>query len=88
MSNFISTSGGKIVNINAIAFITTRHRKATGEGRTDAVQLVVGFSSAASVGEGRLMPLSLVMEGAEALEFLDELAGHGVTIHHLREKLG
>lgn len=88
MSNFISTSGGKIVNLNAIAFMTTRHRHTSEEGKADVVQLVIGFSSSASVGEGRLMPLSLVMEGAEALEFLDEVAGHGVVVHHLREKLG
>lgn len=87
MSNFISTSGGKIVNINAIAFMTTRHRHAADKAGVDAVQLVIGFSSSASIGEGRLMPLSLVMEGNEALEFLDELASHGVVIHHLRSKL-
>lgn len=87
MSNFISTSGGKIVNLNAIAFITTRQRQNPEKEKADGIQLVIGFSSAASVGEGRLMPLSLVMEGAEALEFLDEVAGHGVVVRHLREKL-
>ncbi|MEX2579847.1 MAG: hypothetical protein WD342_12385 [Verrucomicrobiales bacterium] len=88
MSDFISTSCGKIVNVNAIAFVTTRNPPAReGEEPAPAIQLVIGFAAATSFEDGRARPLSLVMQGGEALEFLDQLAARGVVVHHLREKV-
>jgi hypothetical protein len=87
MNNFISTSGGKIVNVNAIAFLTSRTREATAAGEGGSAQLVVGFSAAGTVGQSGLLPLSLVMSGREALEFLDQLEARGVVVEHLRRKI-
>jgi len=86
MSNFISTSGGKIVNVDAIAFLTSR-TPATESQESAGTQLIVGFSAASAVAQGGMMPLSLVMQGREAIEFLDQLATRGVLVDHLRAKL-
>ena len=68
MADFISTTGGKIVNVEAIAFLTTR-TPAAKEGETPAAQLIVGFAAASPSASGSIMPLSLVMKSDEALEF-------------------
>ena len=86
MSDFISTSGGKIINVDSIAFLTSR-TPAVQEGEESSSQLIVGFSAATSVGSGSMMPLSLVMEGAEAAEFLDQLATRGVVVDYLKAKV-
>jgi hypothetical protein len=86
MSDFISTSGGKIINVDSIAFLTSR-TPAPREGEEVASQLIVGFSAATSVGSGSMMPLSLVMEGEEAYEFLDQLGTRGVVVDALRAKI-
>lgn len=87
MNNFISTSGGKIVNVNAIAFLTSRTRESTAAGEVGTAQLVIGFSAAGAVGQGGLLPLSLVLSGREALEFLAQLEARGVQVEHLRRKI-
>ena len=87
MADFISTTGGKIVNVEAIAFLTSR-TPSSQEGEDRPTQLIVGFSAATSVGSGGMMPLSLVLESAEAVEFLEQLSSRGVVIDHLRSKLG
>ena len=88
MNRFSSTSGGKIVNVNAIAFLTSRTKGTPGTpGRGEATQLVIGFSAAGIVSQGGLMPLSLVMQGEEALEFLEQLELRGVEVDALRLKL-
>lgn len=85
MSDFISTAHGKIINMNAIAFLTTRTKPA---GKSSVVQLVIGFSAAASVGDGgSLMPLSIVMEGEEAVEFLAQLGKRGIDVAALQKKI-
>lgn len=84
MADFISTSDGKIVNAEAIAFLTSRIP--VGKGKA-APQLIVGFSAATSTNSGSLMPLSLVMEGSEAKDFLAQLATRGVDVAALKKKL-
>lgn len=84
MADFISTSDGKIVNAEAIAFLTSRIPADKGKG---APQLIVGFSAATSTNSGSLMPLSLVMEGAEAKDFLAQLSARGVDVASLKKKL-
>ncbi len=86
MSDFISTSGGKIINVDSIAFLTSR-TPAPKEDQETASQLIIGFSAATSVGSGNMMPLSLVMEGEEANEFLDQLGNRGVDVESLRAKI-
>lgn len=87
MAEFISTSGGKIVNVDSIAFLTSR-TPASAEGEEIPTQLIIGFSAATTIKSGSMMPLSLVMEGDEAVEFLDQLASKGVAVDHLKAKLG
>ena len=89
MSDFISTIGGKIVNLNAIAFLTSRTRQAPeGAGEGGEKQIVIGFSAASTIAQGSsMMPLSLVLQGAEAGDFLDQLATKGIEVKHLRAKL-
>jgi hypothetical protein len=87
MNHFITTSGGKIVNVNAIAFLTSRRKGAPGVRDGDVTQLVIGFSAAGMVNQGALMPLSLVMQGEEALEFLARLEELGVSVESLRNKV-
>lgn len=84
MADFISTTGGKIVNVEAIAFLTSR---IPADRDKSIPQLVVGFSAAASASGGGLMPLSLVMEGAEAKDFLTQLTARGVVVDGLLKKL-
>ncbi|MAS96817.1 MAG: hypothetical protein CMO55_26805 [Verrucomicrobiales bacterium] len=84
MSDFISTPQGKIVNVNAIAFLTTRTKTV---GKETVTQLLIGFSAATAVGEGGLMPLSLLMEGSEATLFLNQLGQRGVDVAALQKKL-
>lgn len=86
MADFISTIGGKIVNVESIAFLTSRV-STSPEGEGKAPQLIVGFSAATAVGGGNMMPLSLVLESKEALDFLKQLAARGVVTDHLLEKL-
>ncbi|MEM7601098.1 MAG: hypothetical protein AAF357_06740 [Verrucomicrobiota bacterium] len=86
MAEFISTTDGKIVNVDAIAFLTSRQPAAKKKGAVK--QLIVGFSSAASGAQGGLVPLSLVLEAAEAIDFLDQLAEKGVDVDALKQKLG
>lgn len=89
MNDFISTLGGKIININAIAFLTSRVKQASSEAGGEALkQLVIGFSAAATIGQGSsMMPLSLVMQGEEAENFLEQLESRGVSVESLRAKL-
>lgn len=86
MADFISTSGGKIVNVDTIAFLTSRTPPSTEEGEVYS-QLIVGFSAATTLKSGSMMPLSLVMEGEEAADFLDQLAARGVVVDHLKAKV-
>ena len=86
MADFISTSDGKIVNVEAIAFLTSR-QSATGKDAPERKQLVVGFSSAANGSQGGLVPLSLVLEGKEATHFLDQLAERGADVASLKKKI-
>ncbi|MDA7921635.1 hypothetical protein N9Z18_00090 [Verrucomicrobiales bacterium] len=89
MSDFISTLGGKIINLNVIAFLTfrTRHNP-EGSGESGEKQIVVGFSAASTIAQGSsMMPLSLVLQGVEAEDFLDQLATKGIEVKHLRAKL-
>lgn len=72
------------MNANAIAFLTSRAKATPGEETT---QLVIGFSAAGIVNHGGLMPLSLVMQGEEALEFLGKLENLGVDVESLRSKI-
>ena len=69
MADFVSTTNGKIVNVDAIAFLTSRQPAA--EKAASKKQLIVGFSSSATGSEGGLIPLSLVLEAEEATDFLD-----------------
>lgn len=88
MTDFISTSGGKIVNVNAIAFLTSRTKEAPGGlGKGDITQLVIGFSAAGVISDGGLMPLSLVMQGDEAREFLGHLDQRGIDVKPLLHKI-
>ncbi|GEM_PF-2518286 len=87
MADFISTTNGKIVNVDAIAFLTSR-QPATEKGASKKKQLIVGFSSAASGSQGGLVPLSLVLEAKEATDFLDQLGTRGVDITALKKKIG
>ena len=73
--------------MDSSAFLTSR-TPASREGEEVSSQLIIGFSAATSVGSGNMMPLSLVMEGAEASEFLDQLAERGVAVDSLKAKLG
>ncbi len=50
------------------------------------VQLVVAFAAAAESKNG-MIPLSLVLEGDEAMDFLDQLAGHGVDVASIKAKV-
>lgn len=86
MADFISTTDGKIVNVDAIAFLTSRQPAAEG-GKKQKRQLIVGFSSAASGSQGGLVPLSLVLESKEAVDFLDQLGSRGVDVAALRKKI-
>lgn len=75
------------MNVDSIAFLTSR-TPAAKEGESARSQLLIGFSAATAVGgAGSMMPLSLVMEGEEASEFLDQLGSRGVVVDHLRSKL-
>lgn len=89
MSDFISTLDGKIINLSAIAFLTSRTRQnpeGTGEGGKK--QIVIGFSAASTIAQGSsMMPLSLVLQGVEGADFLDQLATKGIEVKHLRAKL-
>ncbi|MEQ1841534.1 MAG: hypothetical protein ABL994_14090 [Verrucomicrobiales bacterium] len=87
MKQFISTTGGKIVNTNAIAFLTSRTKANPGTPGEDVTQLVIGFSAAGIVSQGGLMPLTLVMQGDEALEFLGQLERLGIEVDSLRNKI-
>ncbi len=79
------------MNVNAIAFLTSRSKEKQGSpgnpGKGDITQLVIGFSAAGVIGEGGLMPLSLVMQGDEAKEFLEELGARGVNVSALVRKI-
>ena len=86
MADFISTTGGKIVNVETIAFLTSRVPSST-EGEERDPQLIIGFSAATSVGNGNMMPLSLVLESKEALDFLKQMKARGVLVDHLAKKL-
>lgn len=91
MSDFISTKAGKIVNVDAIAFITTRvppPSEGAAKATKPGAQLVIGFSAATSTSGGSLMPLSLVIEGDEAKDFLQKLKKRGIEIKALLAKLG
>ena len=86
MADFVSTTNGKIVNVDAIAFLTSRQPAA--EKAASKKQLIVGFSSSATGSEGGLIPLSLVLEAEEATDFLDQLGRRGVDVAALRKKIG
>lgn len=75
------------MNTNAIAFLTSRIKATPGSPDDDVTQLVIGFSAAGIVSQGGLMPLSLVMQGEEALEFLGQLERLGVEVDFLRNKI-
>ena len=85
MADFISTTDGKIVNVDAIAFLTSR--QPSSEKGAAKKQLIVGFSSAASGSQGGLVPLSLVLESKEATDFLDQLGERGVDVSALKSKI-
>lgn len=86
MADFISTTGGKIVNVESIAFLTSRIPKAP-EGEALPSQLIIGFSAATTTAGGSMMPLSLVVDGDEANDFLDQLEARGVEVKYLKSKL-
>ena len=73
--------------MNAIAFLTSRTKGTPGAPGGETTQLVIGFSAAGIVSQGGLMPLSLVMQGEEALEFLEQLELRGVEVEYLHRKL-
>lgn len=76
------------MNVNAIAFLTSRTKGTPGaSGGDDITQLVIGFAAAGVIDQGGLMPLSLVMQGREAKEFLAQLEERGVNVEHLRRKI-
>lgn len=87
MADFISTTDGKIVNVDAIAFLTSR-QPASEKGAKAKRQLIVGFSSAANGSQGGLVPLSLVLEGKEATDFLGQLSKRGADVASLKKKIG
>jgi hypothetical protein len=86
MADFISTTGGKIVNVESIAFLTSRTPKAP-EGGALPAQLIIGFSAATTTAGGSMMPLSLVVSGEEADDFLDQMGERGVGVKKLRARL-
>lgn len=86
MADFISTTGGKIVNVESIAFLTSRIPKSP-EGEKAPPQLIVGFSAATTTAGGSMMPLSLVIAGDEAIDFLNQLSARGVVIDQLKAKI-
>ena len=101
MTDFISTNNGKIVNVANIAFLTTRTnpksvRRGTSKDGSSSVsyrvkdvipvQLVVAFAAAAESKSG-MIPLSLVLEGSEATDFLDQMQSRGVNVTSIREKV-
>ena len=101
MSTFISTTDGKIINIDTVAFLTTRinpksiRRGKSKDGSSEIsyrvkdvtpIQLVVAFSAAAESKSG-MIPLSLVIDGEEALDFLAQMEKSGVNVDVIREKV-
>ncbi len=100
MSDFLSTTNGKVINVSQIAFLTSRtnpnslRRGSTAEGKSSVyrvkgvfpVQLVVAFSAMAE-GKSGMLPLSIVLEGAEALDFLGQLEQRGIDVVALRKKI-
>ncbi len=99
MTEFIATSEGKLINITSVAYITTRRHpqsqmSAGNKGarvsyRAAGVpthQLIIGFSAAGTDSNG-MRPLSMMLEGDEAVDFLNQLGKLGLEIAKLLEKV-
>ncbi len=98
MSDFILTLSNKLINVEAIAFISSRENprarqtKQAEKGATFVSykvpemprQLVIAFSAAAT-GKTSAMPLSLIFEGEEAFDLIEAMEARGIDTGDLKK---